>query len=128
MANFTNNTTQLQNLLVKVNELPEAGSGGSTAAPENCTVTLRNFGLVNRILYSSFEDGEYKAYTQSTHTIETTTFTATRGSAVILMAVDDVVEDLVTENCTLQYAEYESGFGVELIGLTIDGDNAYIEC
>lgn len=28
MANFTNNTTQLQNLLEKVNALPEAGSEG----------------------------------------------------------------------------------------------------
>ena len=30
MANFTNNTTQLQNLLAKVNALPEAGSGGGS--------------------------------------------------------------------------------------------------
>lgn len=29
MANFTDNTTQLQSLLEKVNALPEAGSGGS---------------------------------------------------------------------------------------------------
>ena len=38
MANFTDNTTQLQNLLAKVNALPEAGSGGGSV--ETCTVTI----------------------------------------------------------------------------------------
>lgn len=42
MANFTNNTTQLQNLLAKVNALPEAGSGGgaSGGSVDTCTVTI----------------------------------------------------------------------------------------
>ena len=41
MANFTNNTTQLQNLLEKVNALPEAGSGGGSSGGGDagmCTV------------------------------------------------------------------------------------------
>lgn len=32
MANFTNNTTQLQNILAKVNELPDAGGGEDISA------------------------------------------------------------------------------------------------
>jgi hypothetical protein len=38
MANLTNNTTQLQNLLAKVNALPEAGSGGIDTSDATATV------------------------------------------------------------------------------------------
>ena len=37
MVNFMNNTTQLQNLLEKVNALPKAGSGGGV---ETCSIRI----------------------------------------------------------------------------------------
>lgn len=61
MANFTNNTTQLQNLLAKVNALPNAGGGGGdSTTPETHTIVVVNNTMASfEFIYIVFENGKY---------------------------------------------------------------------
>lgn len=64
MASLTNNTTQLQNLLAKVNTLPEAGGSSNV---ETYTLKIESDGaaFVDWIEYAVFEENEYQYYCQT---------------------------------------------------------------
>ena len=61
MANLTSNTASLQEILAKVNALPEAGGGGGPSGGGTATVTITSDDTVtvNAILYRDGE--EWKA-------------------------------------------------------------------
>ena len=86
MANFTNNTTQLQSLLEKVNALPDAGSGGSV---ETCTVTFN----LEQLIEAFKPSGDYY-YTDETMSIATgswtngVNFTATVSKGTLFVLFD----------------------------------------
>lgn len=56
MSNLNNNTTQLESLLVKINALPDADSGGGSV--ETCTVTVSMSGLGATFFVTAYENGQ----------------------------------------------------------------------
>lgn len=104
---LSGNTEKINELLSKINALPEAGSGGGGAI-ESCTVTWYDYGTGVFLIYTKpdltsgmFQQGEFVSKTVS--------FTVAKGSTVLSFNGDSAEYEMV--NAEIVEAGYNDYFG-----------------
>lgn len=115
---LSGNTEKINELLSKINALPEAGSGGSGGTVETCTVVINSTGPITNVVAMVLADGSFGITEGGEGNTSCTFENVVKGSIIVFRTAE---KSISFENATLYKQIHYDDFAMVYVFAAVAG-------